>query len=122
MDMQQGLRAQDICLIIDDIQKRKYDMRLQAEQLRHRGTLNVEKTCRSEIMSGNINSMKDSTDGKTCRSEVIMSGNINSMKDSADVGKTCRSEAMSGNINSMKDSTDTKDDKNRKGKPVHYSY
>nr|CAB89492.1 DNA-binding-protein even skipped [Cupiennius salei] len=60
--MQQGLRAQDVCLLEDDLEKQKFEMRqLHTEQLRHRTSLDVGKTCRtSEERTGKITSLKDS--------------------------------------------------------------
>lgn len=63
--MQQGLRTQDVCLIEDDLEKQKFDMRLLPEQLRHRTTLDAGKTCRtSDERTGKITSLKESPESK----------------------------------------------------------
>lgn len=67
--MQQGLRASDVCLLEEDLEKPKFDMRLHTEQLRHRTTIDVGKSCRtSEERSGKISSLKDSPDPKDDKS------------------------------------------------------
>ncbi|XP_054711649.1 LOW QUALITY PROTEIN: segmentation protein even-skipped-like [Uloborus diversus] len=64
--MQQGLRAPDVCLLEDDLEKPKFDLRLHPEQLRHRSNLDGGKNCRVSMDDGSrkMSPLKESPDGK----------------------------------------------------------